>query len=126
MNLAYVDPSCFVSVACGEPGYRKLIDRLRGHDRLFSSILLEAELRAALRREEVPDDPTALLSWVSWFYPDRPLTSELQIVLSEGATRGADLWHLACALYLKSQLPKLTFLTADDRQRSVAQRLGLA
>ena len=126
MKLAYVDPSCFVSVACGEPGYKKLIDRLSRRDRLFSSILLEAELRAALRREEIPEDPTALLSWVTWFYPDRPLTSELQIVLSEGATRGADLWHLACALFLKSQLPELEFLTADNRQQSVARRLGLA
>jgi hypothetical protein len=90
---------------------------------LFASNLLEAELRAALMRESVTDEPT-LLRAVSWIVPDRPLGAEIARVLEAGYVRGADCWHLATALYLTDDPPALSFLTLDERQAAVASQLG--
>ena len=35
--------------------------------------------------------------------PDRPLTHECTKALTAGYLRGADLWHVACALYLAGE-----------------------
>jgi len=123
VNAAYVDTSCLVAVAFGEKGSGTLARRLEGYDRLFSSNLLEAELRAVFAREEIPLDPD-LLSWVNWVLPDRPLGAELESALSAGYVRGADLWHLGCALYLTERPGDLSFLTLDPRQAAVAAKLG--
>lgn len=45
-------------------------------------------------------------------------------VLGTGYVRGADCWHLATAIYLAGDPAKLTFLTLDDQQRTVAESLG--
>lgn len=55
MKLAYVDTSCLVAIAVAEPGARKVAGRLGRLDRLFSSNLLEAELRSALAVKESPE-----------------------------------------------------------------------
>ena len=123
MNVAYVDTSCFVAIAFGEKGASALARRLEKFDELVSSNLLEAELRASFARERVPID-SPLLSWISWILPDRPLSREITSVLSVGDLRGVDLWHLACALYLAEAPRDLSFVTLDDRQRVVAERLG--
>ena len=52
-------------------------------DRLVSSNLLEAELRAAFVRENLPLTGE-LFDWMKWMFPDRPLTPELQRVLGNG------------------------------------------
>lgn len=44
--------------------------------------------------------------------------------LTAGYLRGADLWHVACALYLAEVPSDVTFLSLDDRQRTVAEALG--
>ncbi|MBI4539756.1 MAG: PIN domain-containing protein [Gemmatimonadetes bacterium] len=123
MNAAYVDTSCFVAIAFGERGARALARRLEGFEELFSSNLLEAELRASFAREGVSTD-SELLTWITWVLPDRPLSLEVTRVLSAGYLRGADLWHLACALYLVDSPRELGFVTFDDRQRAVAHQLG--
>lgn len=122
-GYAYLDTSCLVAIAFDEPGAGDLAQRLDGFDELFSSNLLEAELRAAFVREEVPMDP-GFVEPISWILPDRPLGPEIAQALSIGYLRGADLWHLACALYVVERPGSLTFLTRDDRQRDVADRLG--
>jgi hypothetical protein len=93
-------------------------------ERLFASNLLEAELRSALAREEVSADPAELLSGITWVYPNRPLSGEIERVLVEGYVKGADLWHLACALFLAPEPKDLTFVTLDKRQEEVARKLG--
>ncbi len=102
MKAAYVDTSCLVAVAFGEKGAASLGRRLEGFDELFSSNLLEAEFRASLVREEVDDAPD-LLSWFTWVLPDQPLSREFGKVLAAGYLRGADLWHVGCALFLARQ-----------------------
>lgn len=124
MRLAYVDTSCLVAIAFGEPAAGRVTARLRRCDRLFSANLLEAELRSALVREGVRDRATSLLSWITWIYPNRPLTQEFDRITALGYIKGADLWHLANALFLAPTRDDLTFLTLDKRQKEVAAALG--
>ena len=123
MNVAYLDTSCLVAVAFAEQGHQALAARLTSLNQRFASNLLEAELRAALQREGV-DDGGALMDGLSWVLPDRPLSLELGLVLEAGALRGADAWHLACALYLSPDPSELPFLTLDRRQAAIARKLG--
>lgn len=123
MRVAYVDTSCLASIVFREPGASALKRRLERFDDLFSSNLLEAELRTACVREEVEDDPV-ILSAVSWVIPERPLSAEITRVLEAGYVRGADCWHLATALFLVGDPADISFLTLDGRQAQVARTLG--
>ena len=126
MRAAYVDTSCLVAIAFAEAGSRRVAARLAGFDRLLSSNLLEAELRSALVREKETGNPANLLSGMSWVYPDRTLTREFEAVTSLGYLKGADLWHLACALFLAPDPRQISFLTLDKRQKQVASQLGFS
>ena len=123
MKAAYVDTSCLVAIAFGDSEAAEVASRLREHDVLLSSNLLEAELRATLVREAAEVDE-ALFSWIKWVLPDRPLSVEIIRVLRAGYLRGADLWHLATAMYVTPEPRDLTFLTLDRRQEEVAEELG--
>jgi|TARA_B100000809_G_scaffold227144_1_gene239299 predicted nucleic acid-binding protein len=123
LKAAYVDTSCLVAIAFGESEAAQVVSRLREHDVLLSSNLLEAELRATLVREAAEVDE-ALFSWIKWVLPDRPLSVEIIRVLRAGYLRGADLWHLATAMYVTPEPRDLTFLTLDRRQEEVAEELG--
>ena len=124
MTIAYVDTSYLVAIAFDEPGARNLATRILGFDRLVSSNLLEAELRSAVAREAAGLDPSPFLVSLSWIHPNRPLTVELQRITPVGYLKGADLWHLACALLICPEAQAMTFLTLDTRQREVAGRIG--
>ena len=65
-----------------------------------------------------------LLEGVSWILPDRRLTAEIERVLAARLVRGADLWHLASALYLAESPGDVDFLTLDAAQRDAAATLG--
>ncbi len=123
MSSAYVDSSCVVAIAFEEPGFADLVQYLESYDELFSSALLEAELRAALVREGVASD-AQMLHAISWVLPQRLLSTEITRVLAAGYLRGADLWHLACALFLAQTPRDLDFATVDRRQEKVARALG--
>lgn len=125
MKVAYVDTSCLVAIAFGEKGAAALGRRLEEFDELLSSNLLEAELRASFVRENV--EPVAsYLDAIGWILPDRPLSREMSAVLAAGYLRGADLWHLACALYVVDRPQEMSFVTLDSRQGAVAEALGFA
>ncbi|MEM7583217.1 MAG: PIN domain-containing protein [Acidobacteriota bacterium] len=125
MALAYVDTSCLVAIALGEPGSEKLAERLAALERLFASDLVEAEFRATMVREGLGNQGDDLLSWLTWFFPDRKLTREIRSASQYRYVRGADLWHLAAALFLADQEPsQLIFATLDHRQHEVATEIG--
>ncbi len=126
MTAAYVDTSCLVAIAFDEPGARQVARRLARFDRLVSSNLLEAELRSALLREQVAGDGRLLLAGITWVLPNRPLTREIDRITSIGYLKGADLWHLACALFLEPDVGNLAFVTLDRRQGEIAAKLGFA
>ena len=123
MSGAYVDSSSLIAIAFNEPGGADVRDRLNGFSRLTSSNLLEAELQVA-HMKDGRQVPPALLANVDWILPARPLGPEFEAVLSAGYLRGADLWHLACALYVTPDPGQLAFVTLDQRQREVAATLG--
>jgi len=122
---AYVDTSCFVAIALDDRGAANISRRLATHEELLSSNLLEAELRAVLTREKVSAEANDLIAGISWVYPDRRLTAEFETVLSAGYVRGADLWHLAVALFVDPQR-EIAFITLDDRQKALARMLQFA
>lgn len=123
MKVGYVDTSCLVALALGEPAGAKLQRRLSGFDALHASNLLEAELNSVMLRERSASTP-ALFKGISWVTPDRPLHVEIDRVLTAGYVRGADCWHLASALYLADEPGNISFLTLDARQLTVARKLG--
>lgn len=123
MRLAYVDTSCLVAIAFDEPSSNRLARRLEGYDRLLASNLLEAELRSACVREKA-DSPELLLAWVTWVYANRPLSPEYERISRAGFIKGADMWHLAHALFLAPDGTGLDFVTLDQGQREVASHLG--
>ena len=124
MKGGYIDSSCLISIALGEPGSRELETRLARIERLYSSSLLEAEFRAALAREGTVGRIRNLLAWVNWIYPRRRLTSEMDQILGVGTLKGPDLWHLACALSIRPKFEVIHFLSLDDKQSKIARSLG--
>ena len=123
MPTAYPDTSAIVTVAFSQPGATEIAQRMNAFDRLIAANLLEAETRAAYARENRQFD-TAILSGIDWIHPHRPLSSEFAAILGIGYLRGADLWHLAAALYSFPEPAEIAFLTLDNRQRAVAAALG--
>ena len=122
MRAAYVDTSAIIAIAFQEAGWDGLARRINAFDHVGSSNLLEAELRSACAREGKPV-PEKLVSAFRWVQPTRPLSTELRSVLRAGYLRGADLWHVACALYMARESEDLTFITLDQRQAEVAAEL---
>lgn len=123
MSVAYVDTSAIVALAFDEDGAAALADDLVCFSRLVSSNLLEAELRATCQREGRPV-PDHLLARIGWILNDRPLTREMETALAAGSLRGADLWHIATALYAAPEPGTISFVTRDRRQAKVAAALG--
>ena len=99
MSIAYVDTSVLTAIAFDEPGSAAHAQRLDEFARLISSNLLEAELRAAFARENLLFQESAIAG-IEWILPDRALAPEFATVLETGYLRGADLWHVATALYV--------------------------
>lgn len=124
-SVAYVDTSALAAIAFDEQTAPSVATRLAGFSFLVSSNLLEAELRAAYTREAREFNHT-LLFRIGWIFPDRPISAEIAVALRIGYLRGADLWHVATALYAARTLPRLAFITLDQRQLRVAVGLGFA
>jgi len=125
--IAYVDTSCIVAIALREPGHESMATRLAAFERLLASTLLEAELRATLARAGIADDGSKLLRVFDWIRPRRRLTVLIKRVLDQGIQlRGADVWHLACALHTFPRPHLAAFVSLDAKQIGVASRLGFA
>lgn len=125
MKQAYVDTSCLVALALDEVRAEEAAYLLAGQVRVVSSLLLEAEFLATMRRER--RRPEAVRHWIAgvrWIHATSPLTAELTRVLGQGYLRGADLWHVATALRVFPEPDKVSFLTLDARQAEVAAALG--
>ena len=123
MSAVYVDTSVLAGIAFGEPVAERFALALNRFDRVLSSNVLEAEMRAVFQHEgEVFED--AIVAGIDWILPTRSLSAELTKVLGAGDLRGADLWHVATALYVSSQPANLTFATLDAEQGRVVSALG--
>ena len=123
MSAVYVDTSVLVGIAFGEPVGERFELALNRFDRMLSSSLLEAEIRAVFRRED-EDFEDDVIAGIEWVLPTKPLSAEFATALSAGYLRGADLWHVATALYVSPQPHTLSFATLDTEQGRVASALG--
>jgi hypothetical protein len=123
LKIGYIDTSALLAVAFDEPAGRRIAGRIVAFPRLISSNLLEAEYRSALAREGI-DGEQDILESIDWIFPDRPLTGEVLRILKLGHLRGADLWHLACALFVDPEARDLSFITADGHQKALARKIG--
>ncbi len=123
MSMAYVDTSVLTAMAFEEPGAEDYPRRLDEFSRLVSANLLEAELRAAFARERMAFRESAIAG-IDWVLPERSLAAEFAAVLEAGYLRGADLWHVAAALYASPEPGGLSFATLDARQAAIARALG--
>lgn len=124
--MTYVDTSCLIAVAFEEPGFDTVARFLDQADSLVASNLVEAQLRAALNQEDAEGDVERLLEKITWLLPDRDLGPEIRRIQRLAPLHGADIWHLAHALWLSPGGAPLAFATLDGRQRDVARRLGFA
>ena len=123
MKAAYVDTSALVAVSFSEENSTALATRLNEASRLVASNLVEAELRAVFARERCRFSQDVVAD-IEWILPDRRLSPEISTVLEAGYVRGADLWHLATALYVAGAPGDMAFITCDQRQSRVAAALG--
>ena len=125
MDIAYVDASGLIAVSFNQPRGPEFERRLTAFTRLVASNFLEAEVSAAFANPERGREyNSAILAGIEWIYPERPLTQEIAATLAVGYLRGADLWHVAVALYAFPEPSEITFLTLDNRQRAVVATLG--
>lgn len=124
MSVAYVDTSVMLAIAFTEPGWEIQAARLAEFSEINSSNLLESEALSASAREG-RTFPRQVLDRVQWVFPDRPLSAEIETALSAGGyLRGADLHHVATALYMAGSPERMAFVTLDDQQGAVAAALG--
>ena len=125
MSVAYVDTSVMLAIAFTEPGWEIQAARLAEFSEINSSNLLESEALSASAREG-RTFPRQVLDRVQWVFPDRPLSAEIETALSAGGyLRGADLHHVATALYMAAGNPeRMAFVTLDIGQGAVAAALG--
>ena len=112
-----------LAIILREPGWEELPARLGGFSRLRSSNLLESEVRSAYAREKKSFDEDDL-SRIELIFPDRSLRPEIEKALSAGYLRGADLHHVATALYMAREPESVAFVTLDKQQGKVAAALG--
>ncbi len=123
MSAVYVDTSVLAGIAFGEPAAERFALALNRFDHLLSSNLLEAEMRAVFQREGQRFE-VDILAGIDWILPTRPLSAECAQALGAGYLRGAELWHVATALYISPQPESLAFATLDAVQARAASALG--
>ena len=123
MNPAYIDTSLLIGIKYEES--TAAARKAARTQRLFAGELLLAEIRSFVERESLPEEAICRdVEGIGWIIPDRSLAPEIDMIGRQGYLRGADLWHIACALYLSPDPGQLSFLTLDKRQRKIAGQLG--
>ena len=134
-SAVYWDTSAVLSALFRDGHSDEASRRARGSAVHFLSTLAWAEVHAviarierervlakvlvAAAREVLEEGPWRRLN----ASPDWKLVRGLS---SKWPLRGADLWHLAVAKSLHTELPELTFFSFDSRLAAAAQAEGLA
>lgn len=125
MKAAYLDSSFAVAMIFGELPHQNLSRKYSELEEVLSCHLLEAEVYSTLAREKVDLNlGTRFLFGISLFQPDDSLAVEYKKILKAGFLRGADLFHLACALHLDPLANELMFFSLNQKQSACAAKLG--
>ena len=123
----YLDTSAWIAWKFGQNGKELLAKVLLKQNTVLSSPLLVAEYLAFLKKTKqlenvrYEDD----LEFIRWIYPADSLIESCAECARCHYLRGADLYHLATALWFAQGLRKdLRFLTCDIEQARAAQKIG--
>ena len=124
-GITYIDSSAVVGKLLGD-GIHPALIKPDNKLRLYSSPLLYSEVAAVARREGVALKEVDIITrGIEWVIPASQLKHEVAQVLAVGYARGADLFHLATALWLAgSNVKELRFITLDVPQQELAGKLG--
>lgn len=126
MKYLYVDSSVIVAIMFEElaaPRARIILDKAT---ELVSANLLESEVYSAANREGRSLETAAqFIRSISLFFPDRLLSHEHDLIFTKGYARGADAYHIACALFLDPDRRDLHFATLDRDQFLIVKKLGI-
>ena len=127
-TIAYIDSSVLVGILFREPGWKDVLRRIRRFSRLISSNLIEAEVLAAAKREQISlAGVITALDSIDKLSSHGSLLNELREILDQLYLRGADAYHLACAAASAGPHQKdLYFITLDQSQKLAAGKLGFA
>ena len=127
MKICYVDSSVIVGILFCEKESPAWIRYINSCDEVISANLTEAEVLSAATRESISlDSAKSLLDAISLIQPDRTLRKEYERIFSSGYCRGADAFHIACALYLDPEAKEIIFFTVDKQQEKVAKSVGFS
>lgn len=121
----YVDTSVVIGVYFREKEYQRMRTTLSEAADVLSSSLLVAEMASTFKREEI--DMVFLepcVQSISIYYPNASLLPYYKKILTQGYCRGANLFHLACAMQLDPEVKELSFATHDSQQKKLAEKLG--
>lgn len=134
---AYIDTSVLVKRYVREPGTAEAI-RLTSHHRVVISAYGLLELAAALHAKHRSGglSSTGLRTALARAAQERPWWTLVEVtasvlgraedVLRQSAARSADALHIASSLVFQESLgAPIPFLTADAKQRTGAEALGL-
>lgn len=126
MSDAFIDTSFLLAIVFEEREASRLRRLLTRYDQIFASDLLVSETASAVAREGSDGVLVrAELDRLSLVFPHRSLEPEFMEALGSGYLRGADLWHLGCALFVAGKARgELAFLSRDGAQRRAARALG--
>ena len=94
----------------------------------FSEVIRHVQegktVTVSCRGEPVAEIRPIPVSDIEWILPGRLPAPEFATVLETGYRRGADLRHVATALYAVRQPSEIWFVTLDMQQRTMAAALG--
>ncbi len=125
MKAFYVDSSVIAALLLEEKNSKQIRKTLSRAKQLYSGHLIEAEIFATAKRESIELSlASSFLNPVALVFPEQSLQKEYEEIFSKGYCRGADAYHIACALYLDPEKKNLSFLTLDEKQALIARQLG--
>ena len=126
MKWAYVDSSLIIATLFQDGPARSIKKLWLSADRFVSSYLLEVEVLSAATRErfalELVEPELRKIGYVR----THSLATESKVILGKGYLRGADLYHVATALWIQNKHTGLKFLSLDEKQLVVARKVGLS
>jgi len=126
MKVNYIDSSVLVAILLNEPSSEMARLTLAKESIIQSSSLIESEIISVCKREKVEFQlADSLLDSIDIVSPPSSIRPYIKDIIEYGYVRGADLQHLACALYLCGNTPKyITFWSFDVNQSRVAKKVG--
>lgn len=127
--IYYLDTSAWVAWKFAQQG-KEVFDSVDlDKDAVVSSPLLVAEYLAFLKKSDrladtrYEDD----LEFIRWIHPVDPMFESCSEVAMQTDLRGADLYHVATAVWFAEGFRKdLKFLTCDMVQRKAVRKLGFS